>query len=654
MLGVCYYPEHWPEAEWKDNARRMAEMGLSTVRIGEFAWSRIEPKDNATGTPAYDWGWLDRAIDVLGAAGLKVVLGTPTATPPKWLCDKYPGILPVDKEGRVRGFGSRRHYDFSSPDYRRESARIVTAMAERYGSNPHVAYWQIDNEFGCHDTIRSYSPAALARFRQWLARRYEGSIEKLNAAWGNVFWSMEFNGFDEVSLPNLTVTESGPSHRLDYFRFASDEAADYCRLQVEILRRHTKADITHNYMGFTWTFDHFDMHNEGGLDFASWDSYPLGFTREQPFEPEEKIDYAYTGHPDIAAFHHDLYRAVGKGRFWVMEQQPGPVNWADHNTVPLPGMVRLWTWQALSHGAEVVSYFRWKQAYFAQEQYHAGLTRVDNERDVGGEEAATVAGELKQLALPPVQKAPVALVIDYSSQWMTTIQPQSATFNYSMLAFRWYEAARRLGLDIDIVPPGADLAGYKLVLVPTLIAPTAAALKALASSGAATLIGPRAGSKTIDYQIPRTLAPGEMAAITGHKVLRSDAMPPGIVKPVKGGNLKGEVTCWRDLSEVAPGTEVLASFEDGWPAVLKRGKVVTLTGKADGGLIGTLIRQMAEEAGVTVTELEGDLRLRRRGDIVFCINSSEKPARAPAPEGTSFLLGGREVPPAGVSAWRQP
>ena len=159
-LGVCYYPEHWPESMWKDDARRMKALGIEQVRIAEFAWSRIEPSPGE-----YDWGWLDRAVDVLGDAGLQVVMCTPTATPPKWLIDRHPDILPVGADGRPRAFGSRRHYDFSSPSYFDASRKICEAVAQRYGKHPAVAYWQTDNEFGCHNTVVSYSPAAVARFR---------------------------------------------------------------------------------------------------------------------------------------------------------------------------------------------------------------------------------------------------------------------------------------------------------------------------------------------------------------------------------------------------------------------------------------------------------------------------------------------------------
>ena len=273
----------------------MAETGLTWVRIGEFAWSRLEP------TPgAFEFGWLDEAIDVLGAAGLKVVLGTPTATPPRWMLDRHPDMLAVDAEGRLRKFGSRRHYCFSHDGYKAECARIVTALAERYGGNTHVAAWQTDNEYGCHDTTVSYSAAAAAAFRTWLRARY-GDIGRLNESWGNVFWSMIYDDFDQIDPPNLTVTEANPSHSLDYRRFSSDQVVAFNRLQAQIIRAHSDAPLTHNYMGRITDFDHFAVGAD--LDIASWDSYPLGFL-------EDRIDandahmrrYARQGDPDFQHF----------------------------------------------------------------------------------------------------------------------------------------------------------------------------------------------------------------------------------------------------------------------------------------------------------------------------------------------------------------
>jgi len=269
-LGTCYYPEHWPDEIWKTDAKQMVDLGLKWVRIGEFAWSRLEPQESE-----FCFEWLDRAVEILGKAGLSVILGTPTATPPTWVLKKYPDMLAVDAEGRPREFGSRRHYCFSHEGYRTQCSIIVRQLAERYGANPYIQAWQTDNEYGCHNTTISYSYSALKSFQNWLSRAYGNDINKLNEDWGNVFWSMDYRSYDEISLPNLTVTEPNPSHTLAFRRFTSSQVVSFNRIQTKIIREYSSAPIIHNFMGRITDFDHFEVGED--LDIASWDSYPLGF-----------------------------------------------------------------------------------------------------------------------------------------------------------------------------------------------------------------------------------------------------------------------------------------------------------------------------------------------------------------------------------------
>ncbi len=647
MLGVCYYPEHWPEAWWEQDARAMREAGISHVRIAEFAWSRIEPDPGR-----FDWGWLDRAVAVLGDAGLRVVLGTPTATPPKWLVDREPSILPVGEDGRTRGFGSRRHSSFSSEPWIRESRRIVTAIAERYGEVRAVAGWQIDNEFGCHDTVRSYGPEDLRAFRLWLERRY-GSVERLNLAWGGVFWSAELRGFDEVTLPAGAVTETAPAARLDFQRFCSDQVHEYCRMQASILRALSPGRfVTHNFMGRFTEFDHHAVGPE--LDFASWDSYPLGFTEQFRLDDAERELFAETAHPDIAAFHHDLYRGIGRGRFWVMEQQPGPVNWAPWNPVPKPGMVRLWSWEAFAHGAELVSYFRWRQCPFGQEQMHAGLQLPDRSRSPGGGEALQVAAELRAAGeLPASVAAQVALVFDYEAAWITGMQPQGADFAYLELCLRWYEAVRRLGQDVDLVAPGASLAGYRAVLVPSLPPLAGQGLAALREGDAAVLIGPRTGSKTASFEIPAELPPGPLQALIPMRVIEVASLRPGLSHPVTG-SLAGAARRWRERVETP--AAVLARFGDDTPAVVEAGRFTYLACWPDAALLAASVRHLLAAAGLQPLELPTGVRLRRRGDTAFAFNYGPQPWTLPetigAPGARSFLIGGPTIAPQDLACWR--
>ncbi len=640
-LGVCYYPEQWPEARWAEDARRMATMGIGLVRIGEFAWSRLEPRPGQL-----EFAWLERAVDCLAAAGLEVVLGTPTATPPKWLVDTMPEMLAVDAEGRRRGFGSRRHYCFSHRGYRAECRRIVTALAERFGRHPAIVAWQIDNEYGCHDTVLSFSEAARMAFRVWLAQRH-GSVEALNAAWGNVFWSMEYGDFSEVELPNLTVTEANPAHWMDFRRFASDEVVSFNREQAEILRRLVPGrPLIHNYMGRSLDFDHFAVG--GDLDIASWDSYPLGFLEDRiPATAPRKRRYARQGDPDFQAFHHDLYRAVGRGRWWVMEQQPGPVNWAPHNPAPLPGMLRLWAWEAVAHGAEAVTVFRWRQARFGQEQMHAGLERPDGSPAPGAAELAQVARELAALGPVTTERSPVALVFDYRSAWAWKTQPQGHGFDYLDLVLDAYRALRRLGLSVDILPPETEsFAGYGLVLIPGLFAWTPALRAALAAHEGVVLIGPRSGAKTPDFAIPETLPPDLPAELLDLRVTEVESLRPDMPLAAEGGAIQG----WREFVAAGPAVRVLRRLAEGAPLLLAQGRRHYLAAWPDESLWKSVIVELAALAGIATQPLPPGLRLRQAGNLTVALNYGPDPVELPASLAQAELgLGARRLEAGGVA-----
>lgn len=624
-LGACYYPEHWPESYWEDDARRMAALGLSRIRIGEFAWSRIEPEPGQ-----FDWSWLDRAIETLHGAGLGVILGTPTATPPKWLVDTMPDMIALDRQGRPRRFGSRRHYCFSHEGYAAQCDRIVTALAERYGHHPGIAAWQTDNEYGCHDTAVSYSDAACRAFRHWLERKY-GTVERLNAAWGNVFWSMEYRTFDEIDLPNLTVTVPNPAHELDFRRFSSDQVVRFNRRQADILRRHSPGrDVIHNFMGFFTQFDHHAIGAD--LDVASWDSYPLGFLEQFWFSREEKALYQRQGHPDIAGFHHDLYRGCQpQGRWAVMEQQPGPVNWADYNPAPLPGMVRLWTLEAMAHGAELVSYFRWRQAPFAQEQMHAGLLRPDSSEAPGAAEVRTVAAEIAALPDPGPATSPVALVFDYASAWVTDIMPHGRGFSALRIAFDYYSALRRAGLNVDIVSPNADLSPYALVVVPCQPIAGAALAAHLAAIPGQIVIGARSGSLTEDFAIPPQLPPGPLQTLIPLKVTRVETF-------------HREPCGWSEDIE----TEDVPCAGQ----VYRRDRVRYVSVYPAAEQLDDIVGQAAADAGLAVTPLPEGVRIRRTGNLVFAFNYSSVTRTLPAGIIGDFLIGAASLAPGGVAAGR--
>ena len=628
----------------------MRGLGLTYARIGEFAWGRIEPKRDV-----FHWEWLDRAIETLGRAGLRVVLGTPTATPPKWLVDAHPDILPVDiHTGIARGFGSRRHYDFSSETYLYESQRITAAMALRYGRNAHVVGWQTDNELCCHDTTLSASPAARDGFRIWCRERY-GDIYALNAAWGNVFWSMEYGSFDDIELPFFTVCETNPAHRLAFRRYASDRVVHYHDAMVAEVRKHVSGQwITHNFIPPATT----GVDNKAlaaPLDFVAYDNYPLGFSDQLMARAptDDARMFMRTGHPDLGALNFDQIRGLSKAPWWVMEQQPGPVNWAPHNPIPAPGMIRLWTLQAFAHGAACVAYFRWRQVPFAQEQMHAGLLRPDDVPAAAWPEVEQAAAEMALLG--PLDenaaKSPVAIIVDPASDWVDQIERQGAGYHYAKIVFQYYRALRALGVDADFVAPGEALDGYGLVIAPSLAMPDEATIAALEASDGLLLLGPRSGAKTQEFWISDGLPPGPLRDLAPLKVTSVETLRGDCSGTIKYRDQQFDSGIWRENIEPLSGT-VTATYEDGTPAMLRSGRTTYLATLTDDALLVKLIGDLCGEAGIATMSLARTMRIRRRGDLTYAFNFADQPALAPAPEGVNYVIGGSEIPAFGVAVWK--
>ena len=658
-LGVCDYPEHVSNEHWQDMPERMKSLGLAYVRVAEFAWSKLEPKPGV-----YEFAWLDDAIEALHAKGLKVVMCTPTATPPAWLIRAHPDILAVDVNGHTREFGSRRHSDFSSETWWRESKRIVQVVAKRYGQHPGVVGWQTDNEYGCHDTARSYSENAKQAFRRWLEAKY-ASLEALNEAWGNAFWSQEYTAWAEIGLPNLTVTEPNPSHVLDFYRFSSDQVAAYDRMQTEIIREHSPGRfVTHNYMIFESGFDHYKAAEH--LDFVSWDSYPLG-TLElfgTWVDEQMKLDYARTGHPDLTGFIHDLYRGLKRKGFWVIEQQCGQTNWATYNPLPASGAVKLWTLQAMAHGCDTVSYFRWEAATMAQEVLHSGLLSYDGSPDRGFWEVQALAPHLEKFSDAGVTTK-VALLHDYESLWAYQQQRHGVNASYWGQVMQFYAVARAHGLDVDVIHPDADLTGYSLILAPalTLMGETRAAhLERAARAGAHIVFGSRTGFRTPSGRAWNTRAPGPLAEALGVRLKNYDSLRPGLQGRMEMLDMSFQTHTWNESLEVIADDVVrLGTFQDD-PLYNEVG--VTMRGVGQGSmsyigawgesLVTALLEYLAPKAGLKLEKLPKGLRLSRRGGLVYAQNWSRGGLVVPVPDGAEFVYGNQLLEPAGVAVYRVP
>jgi beta-galactosidase len=646
-VGVCYFPEHWPRERWETDVAQMAEAGLEYVRMGEFSWSRLEPRRGA-----FDFEWLDRAVELVGDHGMQAVLCTPTATPPKWLVDERPDILQEEPDGTTREFGSRRHYCFNAESYREETERVVSRMVDHYEDNPHVAGWQTDNEYGCHRTVRCYCDDCAAGFRDWLRERY-GSVDVLNEEWGTTFWSQRHADFGEVDPPRHTPAEHHPSRLLDYYRFASDSVVDYNRLQTDIIRA-TDDDwfVTHNFMGDFPTLDAFDVSED--LDFAAWDSYPTGFVQDR--RPGEPATWELrAGDPDQVGRNHDLYRGASGGPFWVMEQQPGDVNWPPYAPQPADGAMRLWAHQAVAHGADAVLYFRWRRCREGQEQYHAGLRKQDGSPDRAYDEATTAASELADLTadLGPVD-APVALLHEYDSEWAIDIQPHAPDFDYWDYVGTYYAALRRRGVQIDVVPPDADLEGYDAVVAPTVHladASLADRLTAFVEDGGELLVGARSGVKDRANKLPDAPAPGPLADLVGATVARHESIPETIETSLTYRDEPYQYRTWAEW--LSPDDAAVVATYDSGEAEGASAVVRASRGAGDvhycgvwptDDLADALVEAVLDEAGVERTErLPDGVRLSERDGTVWVTNFTDQPVTVDAPADADWRLGGETV-----------
>ncbi|MGD9048915.1 MAG: beta-galactosidase, partial [Anaerolineae bacterium] len=321
-FGVDYYPEHWPEKRWLEDARLMAEAGLNVARLAEFAWSRIEPREGE-----YDFDWLDHAILILADRGIRVILGTPTASPPPWLMARLPDAFRVREDGQRVTFGNRREYCPNNPDYQEHSRRIVTRMAEHYAGHPAVIGWQIDNEFG----DRCYCPVCATAFQGWLRQRY-GTLDELNERWGTIFWSHVYTDWAQIPVPLTTGGAPNPGLALDFSRFMSDSYVAYQQMQIDILRERCQPSgaarrqvISHNLMGFKYDLiNYFDLARS--LDIVAWDNY-----QRMQWGMHAMVD------PSYGALAADTMRGLRGQNFWVMEQQAGSGGWEVISVPPRPG-----------------------------------------------------------------------------------------------------------------------------------------------------------------------------------------------------------------------------------------------------------------------------------------------------------------------------
>jgi len=584
-LGTAWYPEQWPESRWDADLALMEAAHIRFVRIGEFAWSKLEPSEGH-----YDLDWLARSVRAAEHHHIAVVIGTPSAAPPAWLTTKYPETLRIKEDGQRDQHGNRQQFDFADPKYRELARAMAEQLAKRFGHDPNVIGWQIDNEYA----NESYGPADKAQFQAWLKARY-GTLDHLNDKWTTAYWSETYTDWSQVPIQ---TAYGNPGLLLSWKRFVSDTWRSYQKNQLDVLRPNIdpRQFITTNMMGFFDGYDHYTVSQD--LDLASWDDY-VGTGQLNP---------VYNG----AA--HDLTRGFLRKNFWVMETQPGFVNWQVDNNSLDKGAVRAMAWHDVGHGADAVSYWQWRSDLNGQEEYHGTLLGADGTPVPLYAEVAQLGADFAKagpaLANTTVH-SDVAILHSYDAFWAINWQRHNKAFDPLAAMVAYYGAIRALTHSVDIVNPSVDLSQYKLVIAPALNVLTDEQAKNLIDyvhNGGHLVLTQRSAMKTIDNALQPQRQPGPLVPLLGGRVEQFYALDTTV--PISGEWGSGPTNTWAELlSTSSPDTKVLMRYGKtplGWlddqPAAITRkvgnGSITYIGADLQGDTLANAAKWMVADANL--------------------------------------------------------
>lgn len=662
QIGSYYYPEQWPHKYWERDIKKMAEVGFDFTHYGEFAWSFIEPEEGR-----FDFSWLDEAVELAHQNGIKVIMCTSTPTPPAWLTQKHPEVLMVNDDGRTMQHGSRQHISWSSSVYRSYVEKMVEAIGKHYGKDNRIWGWQLDNEpshYGQYD----YSPAAQESFRKWLQVKYK-TIDALNTAWGTAFWSIRYNDFNQVRIPDQKelIAQPDPHAVLDFKRFSADEANDFLAFQYKILRRYIIAEqwITTNLMP-----EHVDVDptHITSLDFLTYTKYLVaGYDKgigAQGFR---------MGSATSIAFANDLFRSFN-GTTGVMELQPGQVNWGKFNPQPLPGTVRMWIWHAFAGGNKFVCNYRFKQPLTGGEQYHYGILSTDGVTvSTSGREYIQVIGELKMLkkSFDPDAKIPspykarlTALLYSADNRWEMDNQPQTNQWNFMTHLKHYYGSLKQFGAPVDVITEDKDFSKYPVMVAPAyelLDAKLITRWKEYVENGGHLVLSSRTGQKDRTGKLWEMKWAEPIYDLIGAKVSFYDLLPDTVIGTIASEGHLFKWNNWADILEPLPGTGVWATYTNqyyaGKAAVTNRklGKgTVTYIGPDtdDGALEKAVLAKVYKQAGITIENYPEGVMFDWRDGFWVGVNYSDKPYHVTLPPKANVLIGNKVLLPASVIVWK--
>lgn len=659
--GIYYYPEHWKENQWERDIARIAKMGFEFVHLAEFAWFKMEPEEGK-----YDFNWLDKVVDLCAKYNLKVLMCTPSATAPAWMRIRYPETYIMDGhyirgENGTRGLGS-----IVNPLYRSFVKRIITAMAVRYGKNKNVIGWQLDNEPGAsHD----YSPSSQEAFRLWLKSRYK-TIDSLNKAWGNAFWSQWFNSFNQIVIPNTNLVGwwgNNPHALLDTKRYYADEQAGFLDFQAGILRKYISSHqyITTNYTAVSTGADAMRTKN---LDFATYTAYPNWGS-----DNIGKLGFRL-GNSKVILFAADYYKSV-RGISGVMEIQPGPVNWGSYNPLLLPGTVRMWLYHTFAAGGKLACSYRFRQIIYSAEQYHAGIMLTDGVTpSPGGEEYMQFMKEIKVLrkqykpgiSMPgKLTSRSTAIVWNLENYWTIDRQKQTQQWDTWNYPIKFVEIAKSFGAPVDIIPETADLSKYKFVIIPAYEMVDASLVRKwneYAASGGHLIITCRTATKNRMGHFWEGEMAAPIKALIGAQVKATDMLSNYAQGDIVMNATHYKWNNWADLLVPDEDAETLATYDNqfykGKAAVVRhkvgKGSVTYIGADTDDSkLEKDILRNVFTGANVSTENYPDGIYVYWRGGFYVAVNYSSEEYKMNISETSKILIGEKILKPAGVLVWSE-
>ena len=634
LHGGDYNPEQWPEAIWDEDVRLMRKASVNVATLPVFGWVSLQPAEDV-----WTFEWLDTVIEKLWAGGIFLCLATATASQPAWLDAKYPDVLTTGRSGVKRKHGNRHSFCPNSQNFRRLSTQLVRKLAERYGKHPALQLWHIGNEYGG----TCYCDQCAAAFRLWLQHRY-GSLAEVNARWYASFWGHTFSDWSQIETPTDNGEGSLQALRIDYDRFQSDSLLLCLKAEAAVLREVTPTvPITTNLMGTFKTLDYHRWARE--IDIVSWDSYP----------GKDAV-------PADMAFQHTLMRGLKEGQpFLLMEQTPSQQNWQAHNALKRPGVMRLWSYQAMAHGADAVMYFQWRRGRGATEKYHGAIVEHEGtDKPRVFQEVAALGRELEALGTRTLGgrvPARAAILFDWENWWAIEYSSgPSVDLKYVPQCQEYFRALHGLHIPADIVPPDADLSGYDLVIAPVLymVKPgIAEKLEAWTQNGGTFVTTFFSG--LVDETDLVTLGgyPGPLRKMLGIWAEEIDALTPqqsnSVVFAAKFGELAGAYPC-RLLCDIihTEGAEALATygadFYAGTPAVTVNsfgsGKAYYLATALAPEALSGFFAKLCTDIGITppLPNTPGGVEVMPRvspsGEtLLYVLNHTDQTASVPLPSG---------------------